>query len=290
MCDGYLIHYGIKRRSGRYPWGSGKRPYQSLKGVKGQYQIEEYTTPEREMRKAVSKAMVNQLIAAVVPGYAAFHNARVIAYKASQNLGSGDYEKAEGRPKKVKDLRRQTQKTSLEEDLKIINKSGVFKRGHDKNCMNCVIATEMRRRGYDVVARRADNGLVNDYVKTFKNCELKKFDVRVPTQDEILKDRKSAYNNTYNQAMNQLENFGDGARGSLVFAYDKKLGQSAGHTMYWEVQNGRAKIYDPQNNSNKVVNECLSLSDLSSWTYARLDNLKLTDDAGIHVTDEYKKK
>lgn len=26
----YLAHYGIKRRSGRYPYGSGKRPYQSL--------------------------------------------------------------------------------------------------------------------------------------------------------------------------------------------------------------------------------------------------------------------
>lgn len=24
-----LYHYGIKRRSGRYPWGSGKNPYQS---------------------------------------------------------------------------------------------------------------------------------------------------------------------------------------------------------------------------------------------------------------------
>lgn len=27
-----LYHYGIKRRSGRYPWGSGDRPYQSLEG------------------------------------------------------------------------------------------------------------------------------------------------------------------------------------------------------------------------------------------------------------------
>lgn len=24
----YLAHYGIKRKSGRYPWGSGKRPHQ----------------------------------------------------------------------------------------------------------------------------------------------------------------------------------------------------------------------------------------------------------------------
>ena len=23
-----LMHYGVKRRSGRYPWGSGDNPYQ----------------------------------------------------------------------------------------------------------------------------------------------------------------------------------------------------------------------------------------------------------------------
>lgn len=28
-----LLHYGIKRRSGRYPWGSGERSYQSTKLV-----------------------------------------------------------------------------------------------------------------------------------------------------------------------------------------------------------------------------------------------------------------
>lgn len=27
-----LYHYGIKRRSGRYPYGSGERPYQSTRG------------------------------------------------------------------------------------------------------------------------------------------------------------------------------------------------------------------------------------------------------------------
>lgn len=28
MPQYYLIHYGIKKRSGRYPYGSGERPYQ----------------------------------------------------------------------------------------------------------------------------------------------------------------------------------------------------------------------------------------------------------------------
>lgn len=28
-----LLHEGIKERSGRYPWGSGQRPYQRLEGA-----------------------------------------------------------------------------------------------------------------------------------------------------------------------------------------------------------------------------------------------------------------
>lgn len=35
MNEDYLAHYGIKRRSGRYPWGSGVRPFQSIKLTKG---------------------------------------------------------------------------------------------------------------------------------------------------------------------------------------------------------------------------------------------------------------
>ena len=29
MRNNYLVHYGVPRRSGRYPWGSGDRPFQS---------------------------------------------------------------------------------------------------------------------------------------------------------------------------------------------------------------------------------------------------------------------
>ncbi len=30
-----IFHYGKPRRSGRYPWGSGSRPFQSYKGISG---------------------------------------------------------------------------------------------------------------------------------------------------------------------------------------------------------------------------------------------------------------
>ena len=31
MSNGSLKHYGMPRRSGRYPWGSGENPYQRYK-------------------------------------------------------------------------------------------------------------------------------------------------------------------------------------------------------------------------------------------------------------------
>ena len=34
MTD-HLAHFGIKRKSGRYPWGSGKRPYQGASASNG---------------------------------------------------------------------------------------------------------------------------------------------------------------------------------------------------------------------------------------------------------------
>ena len=31
MNHDYIMHYGTKRHSGRYPWGSGQHPYQETK-------------------------------------------------------------------------------------------------------------------------------------------------------------------------------------------------------------------------------------------------------------------
>ena len=38
ICDEALAHYGMPRRSGRYPWGSGEDPYQHEKGFLAQYE------------------------------------------------------------------------------------------------------------------------------------------------------------------------------------------------------------------------------------------------------------
>ena len=46
--DDVLEHYGIKRRSGRYPWGSGDRPYQKSSKHGSDYAL------NRTFKKAVA--------------------------------------------------------------------------------------------------------------------------------------------------------------------------------------------------------------------------------------------
>jgi RimJ/RimL family protein N-acetyltransferase len=43
--DDYIYHYGTKRHSGRYPWGSGQRPYQ------GEKNYETYSTDDINKHK-----------------------------------------------------------------------------------------------------------------------------------------------------------------------------------------------------------------------------------------------
>ena len=53
MYDGYLAHYGMPRRSGRYPWGSGDRPYQ---GDKLSITSKEVREKERKKKKSIAES------------------------------------------------------------------------------------------------------------------------------------------------------------------------------------------------------------------------------------------
>lgn len=69
MDDVYLIHYGIKRRSGRYPFGSGKRPFQSGGGPVGKavrYVRKKKIDKQRKvnLEKARAKAAENRKLEA----------------------------------------------------------------------------------------------------------------------------------------------------------------------------------------------------------------------------------
>lgn len=56
--DDELMHYGVKRRSGRYPWGSGDNPYQHSGDFLSRYEeLKKQGLSEKEIAKAISKGV-----------------------------------------------------------------------------------------------------------------------------------------------------------------------------------------------------------------------------------------
>ena len=63
--DDVLEHYGIKRRSGRYPWGSGDRPYQNSSKHSGDYALNRtyQQAVANDIRKNTTKSVLNSILA-----------------------------------------------------------------------------------------------------------------------------------------------------------------------------------------------------------------------------------
>lgn len=56
----YLVHYGTPRHSGRYPWGSGKEPYQSLVRNKSGGTLTMKIAANRDPAKTYAKAVIKK--------------------------------------------------------------------------------------------------------------------------------------------------------------------------------------------------------------------------------------
>ncbi len=56
MNHDYILHYGTKRHSGRYPWGSGDHPYQDEEWFKGWSELRK-TMSEREIAEAYGMSL-----------------------------------------------------------------------------------------------------------------------------------------------------------------------------------------------------------------------------------------
>lgn len=127
---------------------------------------------------------------------------------------------------------------------------------------------EMRRRGYDVIARSSAKGFTDSQWKEwFQNPKLEKPNL-VKRKGE---SRKAFVNRGYDTMCQMIEKHGDGSRGYIGTTYE---GVFSGHAMYWEVSGGRVKFYDGQNGSTNN-DKVFALSDPNGYSIVRLDNLKL---------------
>ena len=72
----YLVHYGIPKKSGRYPWGSGKRPFQGDGEVAPSNRVNPRdvkknmdSMSDAELQKAINRINMQRQVESMNPSY-----------------------------------------------------------------------------------------------------------------------------------------------------------------------------------------------------------------------------
>lgn len=198
-------------------------------------------------------------------------NAKTIYDIKKYNFDGKDYKKVEGNVEKLSELKKQTNRTTSEDNEQLVNPG--HGAGRVNNCLYCTAAFELRERGYDVQARKKNAGeataIYSDWFKDIK-YQTAKFN------KEKGESRKSFVMRSYENLCQKLESFGEGSRGYLGMTWENA---NSGHVVNWIIEDGNAIFYDGQ---NPISYESDKYGDMFSfttqeYTYARLDNLKLKE-------------
>lgn len=265
MNCGYLVHYGTPRHSGRYPWGSGDRPHQSLETsgnkIYGLRKIDDSAIARRPKTKEVLSRTKKDYAAIAdaqkwedrerkkIKGQEIVNSLKVMGFRLNRAFDKyNSYEIPIKRKEMTKD-----------EDLKIINpskKSSLI--GPTNNCCLCTIAYDLRRRGYDVIAKQhAPIDLL--------------YDVGAEDIASIYKGAKRKEFKNVTSMQKQMENEPNGSRGAAFCTWGGN--SSGGHVTAYEIENGKPVLYDAQ--SGKKYNKIDELfKPVKKVSYMRLDNLK----------------
>ncbi len=164
------------------------------------------------------------------------------------------------------------------EDMYMVNPSFAnFDRNTKNNCMLCTTAYDMRRRGYEVSAKKASVGYQkDDPIKWYNGAKVVDSVTYDAKKDSFSTAFKNVAKSTFSlnrgvteKVTNDLLKQGEGARGNLIMVWDYT---GSGHSVVYEVQNGKVVLRDCQ--SNKVYNNPASLLNKSiGASYIRLDNV-----------------
>ena len=274
----YLIHYGMPRRSGRYPWGSGDRPYQHSGGgakekIGGRAPNRIESSPEADRSGDVydktyrwfrknNPDKLDKMIKTAGSRYDLddVKEFRQIYNKFDKESRKKAYDEQTGflkinRAESTQDRLRRCNPNYKETD---------YFTPYNGNCGNSVIANELRSRGLDVEARGNNIGLTaSTMYKVFPGSNKKENNIKlkpknIPKYNEAemmldivcgihdvdwaeseMRKRGTAVQNAFEKQIEK--SFPDGSRGAVAITCD---GYS--HWMSFEVKNGKATITNPQ--------------------------------------------
>lgn len=270
----YLQHYGIKGMK----WGVRRTPEQ-LGHVRIRYSYSplELTTPkERWIISQKYWSYKNSTIGHVV--------------RAFSNLGyfPDNTVKTDGPVERLNEMKKKDPSdVNILNDLRNVNPRplNVPVDGTTSNCGFCAIAMEMRRRGYDVRARKANRGMtLMDVAKVFRGVSMG-FPTKAYKQEgeESIDDYKKR---AYSDMCKYIEKQGAGASGMLGLTFES----GTGHFIYYQVdKNGSVNFYDGQ---SKDVNNNLTftVAKPSEYKVLRLDTAEPNPDLIGCITVSINKK
>lgn len=260
----YLMHYGTPKHSGRYPWGSGERPYQHGGGIK----IKNKTNNKETLKESVLATYATWYGAMAVIGLASYGikrlKGKIKDKKVSEILqqNAGEIDKTSGMAKK-------TVEYSEKEDLKMVNPGFGNGKKTTNNCSNCSVVYDLRKRGFEVSAGLRDKGrFTSEIAGLYKN----------PKVITVGKDsnKKIEFSSSYVKRFeNEILKHGDNQRGIICCEWTR----GGGHAFNYEVRNGKITYIDGQ--TNKIGKGLMTDSNPKSYmynvrhntTFFRTDNL-----------------
>jgi hypothetical protein len=180
-------------------------------------------------------------------------------------------ERAASPPSDIPGLKKKTRQMTPEEDMERVNPEYKnLDQNSKSNCVMCTCAFEMRRRGYDVTAQLASNG-VNDettmptWFKDVKYKNARKWD---PDHIWISTEEQTKMIDNFHRSMAKEPN---GSRGAIDIGWNGSYG---GHSMAYEKRNNQLIIYDTQ--ANEKLTDRNKINDMfftcNTIDYARLDD------------------
>ncbi|GBU22049.1 hypothetical protein R80B4_01952 [Fibrobacteres bacterium R8-0-B4] len=161
-------------------------------------------------------------------------------------------------------LRRIEGEQSDKERLEAINPHFVVQdKKYKTNCGNCVVANELRRKGYDVEAMPGDG---------MRSAELAEMFDGAKVQSASALSTTDAASEMKQKIEQDILTWGEGARGAIGGDWEVA---NNGHWFSVEVRDGVVRYEDGQSGEENV--KYLERMKPQSVEYVRLDNLKPND-------------